>query len=244
MTLYLIGIGLNDEKDITLKGLEAVKESDLVYLEYYTSKLSCKIEDLEKLYGKKIIVADRQQVENNSQDILKEAKTKNVSLLVIGDPFGATTHINLVLEAKKQNIEVKIIHNASVLNAVGKTGLELYKFGYTTSIPFNNKDVKAPIDIFNKNYKAGLHTLFLLDLDPKNNKYMLVSEAADYLLKNKVNENLLAVGCTALGSEKPEIKVDNLKNIKNWKFIRFPQCLIIPGKELHFIEEESLDFFK
>ena len=100
--LYLIGIGLRDEKDISLKGLEAVKKADVVYLENYTSKLSCSVEDLEKLYGKKIITANRELVEQKAEEaILKNAQTKNVAFLVIGDVFGATTHVDLMLRAKK-----------------------------------------------------------------------------------------------------------------------------------------------
>lgn len=38
--LYIIGLGLGDEKDITLKGLEAVKKCSQVYMEAYTSLLS------------------------------------------------------------------------------------------------------------------------------------------------------------------------------------------------------------
>ena len=240
MTLYLIGLGLNDEKDITLKGLETIKRSDLIYLENYTSKLNCKTEDLEKLYGKKIILANREQVENKSNELLEKAKTKNIALLIIGDPFSATTHINLVLEAKKQNIKVEIIHNTSILNAIAETGLSTYNFGKVTSIPFKNEDVKAPIEVFNTNYKNNLHTLFLLDLDPKNNKFMTIKEAIHYLLKNKVNENLLAIGCSKIGSNESEIKTDKLKNLKNHNFKKFPQCLIIPAKKLHFIEEEAI----
>lgn len=37
--LYLIGLGLADETDITVKGLEIVKMADRVYLEAYTSVL-------------------------------------------------------------------------------------------------------------------------------------------------------------------------------------------------------------
>lgn len=37
--LYLIGLGLCDENDITLKGLECIKKSEIVYLEHYTSIL-------------------------------------------------------------------------------------------------------------------------------------------------------------------------------------------------------------
>ena len=97
----LIGIGLRDEKDISLNGLETVKKSDVVYLENYTSKLDCSVKDLEKLYGKKIILADRELVEQKAEEaILKNAQTKNVAFLVIGDVFGATTHVDLMLRAK------------------------------------------------------------------------------------------------------------------------------------------------
>jgi hypothetical protein len=37
--LYLIGLGLSDEADITVKGLEIVKKASRVYLEAYTSIL-------------------------------------------------------------------------------------------------------------------------------------------------------------------------------------------------------------
>ena len=38
--LTFIGIGLYDEKDISIKGLEAVRAADRVYIEFYTSTLS------------------------------------------------------------------------------------------------------------------------------------------------------------------------------------------------------------
>lgn len=37
--LYLIGLGLGDPKDITVKGLEILKTCNYVYLESYTSIL-------------------------------------------------------------------------------------------------------------------------------------------------------------------------------------------------------------
>ena len=136
MTLHLIGIGLADEKDISVKGFEAIKSCSKVYLENYTSLLQCTKERLEKFYGRKIALANRHQAENNMQQILDEAKIQNIALLVIGDIFSATTHINYLLECKKQNIPIKIIHNASILTAVGEIGLELYKYGKVTSMPF------------------------------------------------------------------------------------------------------------
>lgn len=51
--LYLVGLGLADETDITVKGLEVVKKAERVYLEAYTSillvdreKLVCEPQDL------------------------------------------------------------------------------------------------------------------------------------------------------------------------------------------------------
>lgn len=37
--LYVVGLGLSDETDITVKGLQVVKKASRVYLEAYTSIL-------------------------------------------------------------------------------------------------------------------------------------------------------------------------------------------------------------
>lgn len=43
---YVIGLGLGDPKDITVKGLEIVKRCERVYLESYTSIMTCGHEKL------------------------------------------------------------------------------------------------------------------------------------------------------------------------------------------------------
>jgi len=243
MALFMIGIGLNDEKDITLKGLELVKKSDFVYLENYTSTLNCTIDKLEKFYGKKIVYASRSMVENNAGEILDKASKKNVAFLVIGDVFSATTHTGLLIDAKNKGIKVEIVHNTSILDVVSETGLFLYQFGKTTSIPFIHENVKAPVKVFNDNYKLGYHTLFLFDLDPKNNKFLNISDAATYLIGNGVSKELICVGCARMGGINQEIKTAKLKDFLSFEFNNFPQCLIIPGK-MHFLEEEFIERFK
>ncbi len=245
MALYLIGLGLNDEKDITVKGLEIVKNSDFIYLENYTSKLTCSKEDLENFYNKKIIFANRKFVEDG-REILEKAKSHNVALLIIGDVFGATTHIDIMLRAKELNIPIKIIHNASILTAIGVTGLSLYKFGKITSIPFENENVKTPYEVLKENGK--LHTLFLLDLRPNENRYMTFSEAIQFLLnlgkkEDIFTEETLCVGCAQLSSNNAKIVVGKAKELLNEKFDLFPQCLIVPG-EMHFMEEDVLKTYK
>lgn len=60
------------------------------------------------------------------EEMLNDSKNTDIAMLVVGDPFGATTHADLVLRAKKKNVEVHIIHNASIMNAVGCCGLQVY----------------------------------------------------------------------------------------------------------------------
>ncbi len=249
MTLYIIGLGLGDEKDISVRGLELVKRADKVYLENYTSLLQCSLADLEQFYGKKIILADREKTEQQFSEIIREAKTKKVAFLVIGDPFSATTHIELLREAQENKIKVEVVNNASIITAVGITGLQLYKFGRITSIPFleDVPQLEAPYNIIRENLLLGMHTLCLLDLKPEKNKFMTIAEALSILerieerKKEKViRKDLPVVGCARIGSKHCFICYGPLEKIKKLDFGKPPHCLIIPGK-LHFMEEEMLN---
>lgn len=251
MTLNLIGLGLNDEKDITLKGLELVKKADFVYLENYTSKLNCDLSYLEKLYGKKIILADRKLVEMDAEKIiLQQAREKEVAFLVAGDVFSATTHMDLYLRAKKLGIKARVVHNASVVSAIGITGLQLYKFGKITSIPLENENVEAPYDVLKSNQKNNLHTLFILDLEPNSNDSLSVNDAIRYLLKVELKrgekvltDNTLCIGCAKLGSLDQIIKAGKANDLLKFDFKRGMHCLIVPSKQMHFMEEEALRLY-
>ncbi len=248
MALFLIGLGLNDEKDITIKGLEAIKGCDYLFLEDYTSRLNVPVEKFERFYGKPIFLASRDLVEKRADQILDKAIHKNTGFLVVGDIFSATTHIDLFLRAKAKNIDVRIIHNASILNAVGVVGLELYKYGRTTSMPFFEKNFRpeTPYKAIKENLEHGLHTLVLLDIKKDENRFMTVNLALKQLLeieslrKEKViKENMKAVGCSRLGSETQAIKYGRIASLIDFDFGPPLHCLIIPGK-LHFMEKEML----
>lgn len=250
MTLYMIGIGLHDEKDITLRGLEIVKKCSKVYLESYTSRLAVSVEKLEKLYGKEVILADREMVEKNSDAILQSEI--DVAFLVIGDPMSATTHVDLMLRARKKSIRVEVVNNASVMTAIGIVGLELYKYGKTTSIVFPEKgfEPETHYDVIKMNQKNGLHTLALLDIKADEKRHMTIAEALRNLLeieaKRKegvISENSLAVGCARLGGPDFLIKAGKVADLLEMDFGDPLHCLIIPGK-LHFIEEEALENWK
>ncbi len=249
MTLYLIGIGLNDEKDISVKGLEAVRKADKIFLEDYTSMLQSSVLKMEEFYDKKIILAERDLIEKGSDDIILPAKDKDIALLIVGDVFGATTHTDFFLRAKEANVPVKVINNASILNAIGIVGLELYKFGKTTSQPYweDNFKPETAYDVIKQNKKSGLHTLVLLDIKPERkmtvNKAIEVLETIEKKRDEKVfTSDTLIIGCARIGGDF-KIKAGTVDNLREEDFGQPLHCLIVPGN-LHFIEEDMLKLWK
>ncbi|KAJ1935891.1 diphthine synthase, partial [Linderina macrospora] len=262
--LYIVGLGLSDEHDITVKGLEAVKSSERVYLEGYTSILMVEKEKLEAFYGKEVIIADREMVESNSDEILRDAANVNVSFLVVGDPFGATTHTDLVIRAHELGIPVKSIHNASIMNAIGATGLQLYSFGQTISMVFFTETWRPDswYDRVKENTDIGLHTLCLLDIKVKEQsienmargrliyeppRYMTVNQAAEQMLEiedrrgeKAYTADTLAVGVSRLGSDDQVIRAGTLKQLLDVDFGKPLHSLVLVGNRLHLLEAEIL----
>jgi len=240
--LCLIGLGLYDEKDMTLRGFETTKSCDKLYIELYTSGWFG-LENLKARLDKEINEVSRKDLEENQEKILEEAMGKTVGILVPGDPLVATTHIDLLIQSRKKGIKTRIVHAPSIYSAIGETGLFIYKFGKTTTIPFPQEryEPESPYDTIKENRKRGLHTLCLLDI---KEKMMTPKEGLDYLLRieEKREEGVL----------KPEDKVvvfvlkergltvyDTVKNLMERNFST-PAVLIIPGK-LHSIEKEALE---
>jgi len=232
--LYLIGLGLHDEKDITHKGMDAIKKCDSVYIELFTNNWQGDIKNLEKLSGKTITELKRKEVESDL--LIKYAKRKSVALLIPGDPLTATTHIHLVMEAAKSNVPVRIIHSSSVFTAAAETGLQLYKFGRTTTLPKQGKNYPASVfDPIKENRKQGLHTLVLLDIGMTAAKGLKI-------LSGVVKEDVVA--CCRLGSKNQTICYGKIAELEKRKGLdRSPAIIIVPGR-LHFMEEEMLNLWK
>ena len=248
--LTFVGLGLYDEKDISLKGLEAVRNCDKVFAEFYTSKLSgTDFQKLETIFNKKIIILSREDVEKGDK-IIKCAITERVVLLVAGDPMTATTHIDLRLRAIDKGIDTILIHGSSIITAVsGLLGLQIYKFGRTTSLAFPEKNYfpTSPYDVIKENKTNGLHTLILLDLKQDKELYMNANMAIRLLLEieNIRNENIITketIICVVgrAGSLEPVVASDTIEELKKRDFGPSLHSLVIPG-QLHFLEIEALE---
>jgi diphthine synthase len=250
--LVFVGLGLNDEQGITIKGLEEAKSADAVFMETYTSHMpDFSLERFESLCGKKVGLVKRQTLEEENGKIILEAARKGKTVfLVPGDPFIATTHVTLRIEAEKKGIKTRIVHGISIISAiVSISGLHNYKFGKTVTIPFPENFSETPYNVIAQNKQIGLHTLCLLDLKANENQYLSINQALKMLLEveqkkklNAVTPDTVAVGIARAGNSKPTLKADFIKDLNNFDFGEPPYSLIIPG-ELHFMEVEALMAF-
>ena len=250
--LVFVGLGLNDEKGITLRGLEETKSADAVFMETYTSRMpDFSLERLEGLCGRKIQMLTRSDLEEESgKAILQVAKTGKAVFLVPGDPFIATTHITLRIDAEKQGISTRIVHGISIMSAiVSLSGLHNYKFGKTVTIPFADNFSETPYKVIAQNQKLGLHTLCLLDLRQAENRYLSINDALEQLLgmEKKKRQNTITpctpvVGIARAGSNNPVVRAGFVKDVVGFDFGEPPFSLIIPG-DLHFMEVDALCAF-
>jgi diphthine synthase len=247
--LVFVGLGLHDEKGISLKGLEETKTADHVFIELYTSLLpDFSLKRLECLSSKRVhIVSRRNLEEENGALILNAAEKGKTVFLVPGDPFVATTHVTLRIEAEKRGVKTRIVHGASIISAiVSLSGLHNYKFGKTVTVPFSENFSETPYNVIAQNKKLGLHTLCLLDLKANEKRFLSIKEGLTMLLeieqkrkKRIITLNTLVVGVARVGSSAPTLKADCAKNLLEYDFGGPPHSLIFPGK-IHFIEAEAL----
>ena len=249
--LVFVGLGLFDERDISLRGLDVMKEADSIFAELYTSLMAgFSIERLERMVGKRIFVISRRVMEEeHGETILREARRGKTVLLVPGDPLIATTHVDLRIRAEREGIKTRIIHGASIISAViGLSGLQNYKFGRSVTITFEEFGItsETPYMVIRENKKAGLHTLCFLDIRAEEKRYMTIKEGLKNLLKIEEKKKMkvitprtLAVGIARAGSPNPRVKADYIEKLMHYSFGSPPHTLIFPSK-LHFMEAEAL----
>ena len=245
--LALIGMGLHDENGLTLRGLNAAKKADTLYAEFYTSIMpGFSVNQLQRLVGKEVKILTRKELEEDAErTILSDARTARVALLTPGDPMSATTHVGLVLSARKLGIPTVLIHSASIVTAAaGVTGLEVYKFGRTVTIPSprTNPLPESVYEFIRDNLRVGLHTLALLDIQ----NGLTIPDAIRILLKLEeikdagvVRDDSLMVALARVEAPDCIVRADKAGNLTRADFGKPPYSIILPGK-LHFVEAEAL----
>jgi len=248
--LFLIGAGLQPQH-LTLEALQAIEKCSTVFLESYTSQFSSgSKKELEKIIGKKIASLNRKQVEEEFLEIVQQAKKENIALLVIGNPLTATTHLQILLEAQEKKVSVRVIPGISIVDFVGKTGLDAYKFGRICTIVFQESLYKPEsfFDTIETNYRSGLHSLCLLDIRAQEKRLMTIPEGIQILQKiaekrmSSLFNKAILIGLFGMAGKKEKIVVGNATELLKADFEIFPQSLIVCGK-INEKEKEALQAF-
>jgi diphthine synthase len=245
--LTFVGLGLYDERSITVQGREAIREADRVFAEFYTSKLAgATLEDVESFHNQSIEVRSREGVEQNPDPILDAAETGDAVFCTAGDTMISTTHVDLRLRAHERGIDTRVVHGTTAQAAASSlTGLQNYRFGKATTLPFESAHggegvPDSVVETVEANRERGLHTLVFLDIkvDDDREEYMRADHAAD-LLATHWDGDALAVAVARAGSPDPVVAADRLSALAERSFGDPLHMLVIPG-DLHYVERDAV----
>jgi len=264
--LTFIGLGLYDERSITVEGKHALEDADRAYAEFYTSKLiGTTVSDLEDHHDLEIEVRDRAGVEQHPDGILEAATAEDVAFLTAGDTMISTTHVDLRLRAHDRGIETRVIHGVTAQTATSSlTGLQNYRFGKATTLPFpyahGADGLPASVtETIEENRERGLHTVVYLDIkvgyDPTSNQnaprsddkvgherteedeYMTADVGAELLAEEY--PDLLGVVVARAGSPDPVVEAAPLADLADRDFGDPLHLLVIPA-DCHLLEADAV----
>jgi diphthine synthase len=245
--LTFVGLGLYDERSITVAGREAIAGADRVFAEFYTSKLAgATLEDVEAAHDTTIEVRSREGVERDPDPILDAAADGDAVFCTAGDTMISTTHVDLRLRAHDRGIETRVIHGTTAEAAASSlTGLQNYRFGKATTLPFESSHggegvPDSVVETIEGNRQRGLHTLVFLDIkvDDDREEYM-TGDAAAALLADHWDAEALGVVVARAGSPDPVVAADRLGALSEETFGDPLHMLLIPG-DLHYVERDAL----
>ena len=244
--LWFVGLGISGFKSIPIEAIDILSNADIVYLEQFTSPIGKS--DLTKIKNAtkgEFKLAKRWLVEDGNE-ILKNAKKKKVVLLAYGDPYIATTHIELRTRAIEEKIKTHSIHASSSLTSmIGECGLHFYKIGRIATI-MSEMALTTPYYVIYKNIIEGNHTVLLLEynqdkdffLDPKDAlKGLLETEKGQ--VRNVISLSSNAIVASRIGFKDQKIVSGKISSLRKIDFGKPPHTIIIPGR-LHFTESDAL----
>ncbi len=245
--LWFVGLGISGAKSIPHEALEVLSKADIVYLEQFTSPIGkSDLAKIKKMTNGEFKAAKRWLVEDGNE-ILKKAKRKKVVLLSYGDPYIATTHIELRTRAIQEKIKTHSIHASSSLTSmIGECGLQFYKVGKIATIMSEMNSLTTPYYVIYKNIIEGNHTVLLLEynqdkdffLDPKDALLGLI-ETEKGQKRNVINYSTYAIVASRIGFKDQSIISGKISSLKKVNFGKPPHTVIIPGR-LHFTESDAL----
>ncbi len=244
--LWFVGLGISGPDSLSDKTKKIISDADAVYFEQFTSPMkndeSQKIRELAKGEFK---FAPRWLVEDG-KEILDSAKTKNIVMVSYGDPYIATTHIELRTRAIQEKIQTDTVHAPSAITSlVGECGLHYYKVGRTVTVMSGIPSSTAYYTIY-ENLRVGNHTVILLEYNQNEDFFLNPRSAIESLLESEkeqvrkvISDDTYGIVASRIGRQDQTITAGKFASLKKTEFGNPPHTIIIPGT-LHFTESDAL----
>jgi diphthine synthase len=251
--LWFVGAGLGDDQDLSRRAVNELKGCDVVFAETYTAILAeGSIARLAREIGRPVRVLTRLEVEGEQLVLEALAARPKVALLVVGDPFAATTHIALRLAAERAGHTWRYLPNASILTAAASfLGLIHYRFGRTVSLPFPTPGFapRSPLEVMGQNRSQNLHTLVLLDLRPDEGSFLTAEAALTQIDAQDPDGAALPwdakIAVVArVGSASAQGWVGTRRSLHGIDFGSPLHALVVLAAELHFEEVAALQRYE
>ncbi|MDE1843264.1 MAG: diphthine synthase [Thaumarchaeota archaeon] len=248
--LWFVGLGISGLEGASTNVIQVLKKADMTFFEVFTSPISKQeISKIKKLVKGKLTIAPRWMVEDGKA-ILELAKKKNVVLLAYGDPYVATTHLELRTRAEQDKIKTRTIHAASAITSlIGECGLHHYKIGRPVTIMRELPSLVTVYYTIYENMVKGSHSLLILEFDNSSNFFLDPKDAISSLLetekgqkRNVIDQSTFAIVASRIGSKSQKIISGKLGTLVKTDFGKPPHTIIIPGR-LHFTEHDAIKIF-
>ena len=252
--LYFVGMGLGDERDLSRRAIDRLRICEPIFAEEYTAVLAPgSLDRLSTEIGRPIIRLDRAALEAERQVLDALASPGRIAaLLVVGDPFAATTHVALRIALEKVGHRWHYLPNASIVTAAPSyLGLMQYRFGRTVSLPFPEPgfEPRSPLEAIARNRAHGLHTLVLLDLRPGEGRFLTADRALTVYRsldrdREVLPESLEIAVVARIGTESAQAWYGTVGQLREIDFGPPMHALVVPSRDLHFEEAEALERFR
>jgi diphthine synthase len=245
--LWFIGLGISGVSELSDSTISVIKNADTVYLESFTSPISeTEKDNLSFLCNGEFKIAKRWFVEDGNE-ILNNAKIKEVVLISYGDPYIATTHLELKTRAIRDEIETKTIHSSSIVSSlIGEVGLHYYKVGKVLTIMNDPKSMITPYNTIFHNLLSKTHSLILLEYNEDKSFFLSPHDAISLLLdvENTQNGKIISsdtfvIIASRIGKSDQKILSGKISSLIKKEFGEPPHSIIIPGS-LHFTESDAV----
>ena len=245
--LWFVGLGISGISELSDNTISIIKNADTVYLESFTSPISeTEKEQLANMCDGEFKIAKRWLVEDGNE-ILENAKKREVVLISYGDPYIATTHLELKTRAVTDKIETKTIHSSSIVSSlIGEIGLQYYKVGKILTIMNDPKSMITPYNTISNNLLSKMHSVILLEYNEDKSFFLAPQDALSLLLDAEKIQNrkiisldTFAIIASRIGKSDQNITSGKISNLIKKEYGEPPHTIIIPGS-LHFTESNAV----